>query len=65
MDPEASMMARPALRLWPAALLLVACNATTPNPAIRPQPAAVERQGPRQLTIAYQANLLGEIEPCG
>jgi hypothetical protein len=59
------MMARPALGLWPAALLLVACSATPPNPAARPQPAAVEPGGPRRLTIAYQANLLGEIEPCG
>jgi len=45
------------LSLLPAALLGMACSGS-PEPS---QPL----DGPRKLTLAWQANVNGDIEPCG
>jgi len=45
------------------ALLVLACAGAAP-PAPPPAPPAGSPDGP-SLVLAYQANVQGEIEPCG
>ncbi len=62
-------MTRNPTRMLPAplacglALLVLACAGAAP-PAPPPAPPAGSPDGP-SLVLAYQANVQGEIEPCG
>ncbi|HOX45732.1 MAG TPA: hypothetical protein PK668_19180 [Myxococcota bacterium] len=46
------------------ALLTLGC-AGAPGPGPRPPPAELPAAEGRQLVLAYQANVQGELEPCG
>jgi hypothetical protein len=61
-------MQRPIPIAWAAAWLvcLVACSQPRGVPiASAPEPEPRVQAPQRELLLAYQSNLLGEIEPCG